>query len=113
MGLLIRLIAGTIGVLVASYLLAPDYFAVSDLPTAIVLALVLGLLNAIVRPILVILSFPLILLTLGLFLLVLNAILLLVAAALIPGVFVNGLIGALLASIIISVVGAIAGHLMQ
>src|SRR5215467_567546 len=112
-GLIIRVVAGTIGVLIANYFLAPEYFAVSDLGTALILAVVLGILNAIVRPILVILSFPLILITLGLFLLLLNAVLLLLAAAIVPGVFVDGLIGALLASLIISIVGAIAGHFMQ
>jgi|SRR5579871_1033047 len=112
-GLLLRLIANTIGVLVANAVLAPDLFGVPDLGTAIIFALVLGLLNALVRPILVIVTFPLVLLTIGLFLLVLNVVLLLVAAAIVPGIHVGGFIGALIASLIISLVSTITNHLFK
>jgi len=106
-GLLLRLVATTIDVLAASALLAPDYFDVPDLTVAIVFALVLGLLNAVVRPILAIMTFPLHILTFGLFSLVLNAIMLGIAAALVPGVHIGGVIGAFLAALLISIVSTI------
>ena len=101
MGLLIRLVAGTIAVLVASYLLAPDYFAVSDLVTAIILALVLGLLNAIVRPILTLLTLPLTIVTLGLFLIVVNALMVKLVDWVIPGIRIEGFVAAIFTTIII------------
>jgi putative membrane protein len=71
-------------------------------------ALVLGILNAFVKPILVLISMPLTCATLGLFMFVINAVMLLIVAA-IPqtGFTVDGFIPALLGSIVISLVGAV------
>ena len=112
-GLLIRVLVTTLAVLVASYVLAPDYFAVPDLGTAIIFAVVLGLLNAIVRPILAIITFPLTILTLGLFLLVLNAVMFYLAAVFVPGVYVAGFLGAFLGALITTVVSAIVSHFIH
>lgn len=70
--------------------------------SALLGALVLGLVNALVRPIMVVLTFPLTILTLGLFLLVVNALMLWLAAALVPGVRVRGFGPALLGSLLLS-----------
>ena len=59
-------------------------------PTVIVAALVLGLVNAIVRPVLLVLTLPLTLVTLGLFLFVLNALCLWLTSAIVPGFEVRG-----------------------
>ena len=67
-------------------------------------ALVLGLINALVRPVLVLLTLPLTLLTLGLFLLVLNAFCLRLTSWLVSGLHVDGFWPALLGAIVISVV---------
>lgn len=76
---------------------------IKDLGTAAVAALVLGLLNAVVRPILAFFSFPITLLTLGLFALVLNALMIMLMAALVRGVRLrNGFWSALLGSIVLS-----------
>ncbi|MGQ9491770.1 MAG: phage holin family protein [Anaerolineae bacterium] len=76
---------------------------IKDLGTAAVAALVLGLLNAVVRPILAFLSFPITLLTLGLFALVLNALMIMLMAALVKGVRLrHGFWSALLGSIVLS-----------
>ncbi len=75
-------------------------------------ALVLGLVNAIVRPILVILTLPITLLTLGLFYLVVNGLAFALAAALVPGFTVDSIwwaiLGALIASLISAFIGALA-----
>lgn len=71
---------------------------------AIIVALVLGLINAIVKPILVFFSFPFIIVTLGLFLLIINALMLLLAATLVDGFTVSNFGWAVLGSLVISLV---------
>jgi putative membrane protein len=72
---------------------------------AIVGAIILAVVNAILRPILFVLTLPLTIVTLGLFLLVLNAITLRIAAALVPGLGVDGWMTAIVAALILSLVG--------
>ena len=76
---------------------------IRDVATTLVAALVLGLLNAIVRPVLGFLSLPITIITLGLFALVLNALMIMLMAAIVKGVKVNGFIGALFASVVLSI----------
>lgn len=71
--------------------------------SAIVGALVLGIVNAIVRPILVLLTLPLTIVTLGLFLFIVNALSLWLAFALVPGIRVSGFGAALLGSLLLTV----------
>jgi putative membrane protein len=75
---------------------------VADMKTAVLFALVLALLNAIVKPILVILTIPVTIVTLGIFLLVINAIIVLIAAKFFHGVEVDGFWWALAFSILLS-----------
>jgi len=112
-GLLIRVLVTTIAVLVASYVLPPSYFSIPDFATAIIFALVLGLLNAIVRPILAIITFPLTILTLGLFLLILNGLMFYLAANFVPGVHVGGFFEAFVAALITTVVSAVVSHFIH
>jgi putative membrane protein len=74
-------------------------------------ALVLGLLNAIVRPILVILTFPLTVVTLGLFLIVLNAIMLEITAAIVPGFDIDGFGWAMLGAIVLALVSLVTNRI--
>ena len=78
-----------------------------------ILTIVLGLVNALIRPILTILTLPITILTLGLFYLVINGLTFLLASKLVPGFHVGGfwwaVLGALLVSIISSFVGGFAG----
>ncbi|MBO9634042.1 MAG: phage holin family protein [Chitinophagaceae bacterium] len=71
--------------------------------TAILFAIVLAILNAILKPILILLTFPITLLTFGLFLFVINACLILLAAKVIPGFVVEGFWWALLFSLLLSI----------
>lgn len=70
-------------------------------------AIILALVNAILKPILFILTLPLTIITLGLFLLVLNAIMLKITAALVPGLDVDGWGTTIVASLILSIVSMI------
>ncbi len=74
-------------------------------------ALIFGLVNAVVRPVLVLLSLPLTILTLGLFLLVINAAMLGLTAALLPGFRVEGFWPAVLGSIVVSLVSWAAARI--
>lgn len=76
---------------------------ISDIGTAIIFALVLACLNAIIKPILVFLTFPITVVTLGLFLFVINALIVLLADKLLDGIRVDGFWWALIFSIILSV----------
>ncbi len=81
-------------------------FSVKNFAAALVAAVILGLVNAIVRPIVVFFTLPLTILTLGLFLFVINAIMLLVVSYLTPGfgLVITGFVPALLGSIVLAVV---------
>jgi putative membrane protein len=82
--------------------------AIAGFPTAAIAAVILGIINAIVRPILVLLTLPLTIVTLGLFLLVVNAISLSLVAYLTGATFtISGPIPALIGSIVLSVVAGL------
>ena len=74
--------------------------------TALIVALVLGVLNAIVRPILIVLTLPVTILSLGLFLLVINVIIVYLADQMIGGFNVNGFWWALIFSLVLSLVNS-------
>jgi putative membrane protein len=101
-GFLIRLAISAFALWVAEQLLEGIWF---DGTFALLLAaFLLGLVNAVVRPVFVLLTLPLTLLTLGLFLLVVNALMLALVGVLVPGMHVAGFGSALLGSIIVSLV---------
>jgi putative membrane protein len=99
----IRLIINMIAILIVSYLF-PKMIRVDGFLAALVAAFLLGIVNTILRPILVFLTFPITLVTLGLFLLVINGLMLWLVSALVKGFYVSGLWGAVLGSIFISLV---------
>ena len=96
---------------VASYLFKGLRF--DGTGSLVVAALVLGFANALVKPLLIVLTFPLTLLTLGLFLLVINALMILLAAGLVRGFKVSGFWTAFFASIFISLFSTAVGALVD
>jgi len=74
---------------------------------AMVAALVIGLLNAVVRPVLVVLTLPVTLVTLGLFLFVINALMFWAAGSVLEGFHVSGFLSALVGSLIYSLLGVV------
>lgn len=95
---------------VASHVFNGIRFASSS--SLIVSALLLGFANAVIRPILIILTLPLTVLTLGLFLLVINAIMLLLVSALVRGFSISGFWTAFFAGILISILSLALGALL-
>jgi putative membrane protein len=109
---LVRFIFGALGLWVASKLLAGQIVFAS--PTALVLAaMILGVINAIVRPIVVILTLPLTIVTLGLFLLLVNAAMIGLASMVAPGFHVHGLMAGVLTAIITGVSSWIGGMILH
>jgi putative membrane protein len=74
-------------------------------------ALVLGLLNALIKPILVLLTLPITIVTLGLFLIILNAVMLKLTAAFTPGFRIDDFVAAILGAIVLSIVSWITNHI--
>jgi putative membrane protein len=109
MKLILRALIGAFGLWLASQLVSG--ISVDGMTTLIIAAVVLGIVNAIVRPVVFLLTLPLTILTLGLFLLVINAAMLGLTALLLSGLRVDGLIPAVFGSIVISIVSWI-GHLV-
>lgn len=106
MGFIIKVLITALAVFVADYFLDGVHIN-DDVKTVIIVALVLALLNTIVKPILILLTIPITIVTLGLFLLVINALMVKWAAALVNGFTVNGWWDALLFSLIVSLVSYI------
>nr|WP_321237591.1 phage holin family protein [uncultured Psychroserpens sp.] len=106
MNLLLRLLITAGIVMLLSHFLKG--VAVNGYEAALIVAVVLALLNAIVKPILVILTIPITIMTLGLFLFVINACIILLADRFIDGFSVNGFWTALLFSILLSISQSIA-----
>ncbi|MDJ0736205.1 MAG: phage holin family protein [Nostocaceae cyanobacterium] len=90
-------------------------FQVKDFGTALVAAIVIGIVNAIIRPILKILAFPITLLTFGLFTFVINGFTLWLASYLTPsyGFMIGGPIAALLGSIVLSIVSSVINYILR
>ena len=87
-------------------------FIVSSFFAALIAAVILGLVNAIVKPLLVLLTLPLTILTLGLFLFIINAITIWLAGLLTPGFAVVGFLPALVGSIVLTVVTSVINFVL-
>jgi len=104
MRLIINLILNTLAVAVAAYVL-PGVF-VDGAVAALVVAILIGVVNVVVKPLLVLLTLPITVVTLGLFLFVINALMILLVDWLVPGFQVDGFWWALLFSLVVSLVGS-------
>ena len=101
MKLLFKILLTALAVIVLSYFLPG--VEVTNFISAIIVAVVLGILRVTVKPILIVLTLPITILTLGLFLLVINAIIILLAGYFVTGFAVSGFWVALLFSLLLSV----------
>jgi len=105
-GFLLRALISALGLWLASELVAG--IDVNGIGTLIAAAVLLGIVNAVVRPVLFLLTLPITVITLGLFLFVLNAAMLGLVALLLPGFYIDGFWSAVLGAIIVSIVGWVA-----
>ncbi len=100
---IVRLVINMAAILIIAYLF-PSLIRVDSFWAALVAAFLLGIVNAILRPILVFFTFPITILTLGLFLLVINGLMLWLVSALVKGFQVYDFWGAVIGAILISIV---------
>lgn len=100
-----KIITSALAIMLVTYILPG--VSVNSVMTALVLALVLAFLNAIIKPILVLLTLPVTIVTFGLFLMVINALIILFAAKIVDGFQVSSFWWALLFSLILSIVNSI------
>jgi putative membrane protein len=84
----------------------------SSKKSLLISALLLGLVNAVIRPVVVILTIPLTLITFGLFLLVINAVMMMLVSALVPGFRISGFWTAFFASIVVTLISIFVGMLI-
>jgi putative membrane protein len=108
--LIARWIINAAALLLVAYLY--DGVAVSSFFAALMAALVLGLVNAVIRPILVILTLPVTILTLGLFIFVINALLFWLVGNIVQGFEVKGFLAGLIGSVLFSVITLLTSWLL-
>jgi putative membrane protein len=110
MTLILVWILNAVALLVVAYLLPG--IAVASFGSALIAALVLGLLNMLVKPVLVLLTLPITIVTLGLFLIILNALLFWFAGSILKGFHVNGFWWALIGAILYSIISGLLSMLL-
>jgi putative membrane protein len=103
-GILIRFVVTFLAVFLTSLILPPTLFHIDSPTSAAIFAAVLAIVNALIRPVVLMLTCPVQLLTLGLSALIINALLFWLASSLVTGVQVGGFVGAFVAAIVVSVV---------
>lgn len=101
-GLLAKLLITMVALLITAYILPG--MSVNGLFAGFVAALILGIVNIIVKPVFIIFTLPLTLLTMGLFLLVINGLMLWLVAGIVPGFMITGFWTAVFGSILLSIV---------
>lgn len=111
MHLAVQLAINTLALLIVAYIIPG--FIIADLWTAVVAAVIMGVANTFVKPILVLITLPITVLTLGIFLFVINVVLLLLVARVVPGFEITGLGTAIVASIALALVSWFLHRLAQ
>jgi putative membrane protein len=124
MFILLRLIINAVALLVTAWIVpgirlgaAGPHPTKNDWITLLIVALIFGIVNAVIRPILILLSLPLEIITLGLFTFVINAVMLLltswIAQGLGLGFRVDGFLAALIGALVVSVVSFVLSHALS
>jgi len=109
MMLIINLILSALAIGIAAYVVPG--VSVAGPFAAIVVAVVLGLINAFIKPILLILTLPINIITLGLFSFVISALLVMLAAVVVPGFVVTGFLPALIFALVLALISIVFGSL--
>ena len=110
MRFIINILITALVVYLLSKLLSP-HVTINSFTTAIIFALVLAVLNFIVKPLLILLTLPLTIITLGLFLLVINVIIILLADKFVSGISIDGFLWAFIFGLLLSILTTILNKL--
>lgn len=107
MGILINLLVSGFAVFAASYIVPG--VRVDTFVTAIIVALVLGILNAFVKPVITLLALPITILTLGLFAIVINVLMVMLVTYIVPGFVIETFLSGLLFALVLSIISSFLG----
>ncbi|MBI2017826.1 phage holin family protein [Candidatus Daviesbacteria bacterium] len=108
--IVIALVLNALALMATTYVVPG--FSVDNFTTAVLAAIVLGVVNTFIRPVLAFLTAPLTVVTLGLFTFVVNAVMLFIVSAVVPGVMIAGWVPAILASIVLAVVSTVLNSVL-
>lgn len=111
MGILISWVLNAFALFITAYFIKG--FHVEDYTAALLAAVVIGFINAFIRPILLFLTAPLNILSLGLFTFVVNAIVLWMASLVVPGLSIDSVWWALIAAVFLSFISTLLSHLLK
>ena len=111
MALFINLLISALAVFISAYILPGVH--VNSFFTAVVVAVVLGIVNVFIKPIFIILTLPITIFSLGLFYFVINALMILLVARIVPGFQVDGFWWALIFALVLSLVGSFLNSLTK
>lgn len=111
MGLLISLLLNTLAMIITANIVPG--FHVDTFTSALLAAIVLGIINTFIKPVLLLLTLPLTIITLGLFVFVVNAIAIRLTTLVVPGFAVDGWVAAILGAIVLSIASTILSLLVK
>lgn len=111
MQLIIALVLNAVALLATAYIVPG--FKVDNFTTALLAAIVLGVVNTFIKPVLSFISTPLTIVTLGLFAFVVNAVVLFIVSAVVPGLVIAGWIPAILGAVVLSVVSTVLSSVLK
>jgi len=106
-GIIINFIGSALALFITTQVVSG--FDISNLTSLIIATIVMGFINAIIKPALKLVSLPITIITLGLFSIVINAVCLLLATLVVPGFAIQGIIPALIGAIVLSIVSTVIG----
>jgi len=109
--LVLALVLNALALLATAYIVPG--FRVDDFTTAILAAIVLGVVNTFIKPALSFITAPLTIVTLGLFSFVVNAVVLFIVSAIVPGLKIDGWIPAILGAVVLSVVSTVLSSVLK
>lgn len=110
MQMLVALVLNAVALVATTYIVPG--FTVDNYTTAVLAAIVLGVVNTFVKPALSFITAPINVVTLGLFTFVINAVVLFIVSAVVPGLMIDGWIAAVLAAVVLSVVSTVLNSVL-
>lgn len=111
MQIIVALLINAIALLFTAYLVPG--FVIADFTSALLAAIVLGVVNTFIKPVLSFITAPLTVVTLGLFTFVVNAIVLFIVSAVVPGLQIEGWLPAILGAIVLSIISTILNSVLK
>jgi putative membrane protein len=111
MNILINWLVSAVAIIISSYIIPGVH--VADFLTALLVAVVLGIINAIIKPIILLFTLPINIMTLGIFSFIINALLIMLTGAIVKGFTVENFVSALLFSIVLSLVKIVLNTIVK